>query len=230
MKPYRLFVFKDAVNLKGDLKLNQNEDVFEIEFKLEGRDGQKVYIWSDALTPGRTAMVLFSPINATLFVHYGYKEMCEALNVTHSEFLAFTGTIGFMQFDGTLTDEIFIKAFLPSEQTYLHSDTDNFADCLHVTKDCIHPIDWQYIPGFEASKAWIEDDLLKVELEYCPTPNPKEVCVLNYAGQIAELHPGAGIYVFRFVQGENMFVGEPYHRSKGRMINIEGLLRCSSLE
>ena len=230
MRPYRLFVFKDAVGFPGELKLNKAEDIFEIAFKPEEGEIQKVYVRPEAIGSGRTAMVLFSPLNGCLFAHYGYREMCEALNVTHSEFLSLTGTIGLMQLDGTLAGELFIKAFLPAGQFYLHSDTDNFADCLHVTKDCIHPLDWQYLPGFEALRAWVEDDKIKVELDYAPATTPLENFVLNYAGQTVELHPGKGIYVFSFVSGENMFVGEPYRRSKGRMIEVERLLRCGSLE
>lgn len=225
----RLFVFKDALSFKGELKLNIKDKFWEVILTPEGGDTYTILVNPDVLKAGRQAMVLFSPLNAGIFIHYGYKEMCEALNVTHSEFLKYTGTYGVMQLEGTISGEIFVKAFLPMGQSYLHSDTDNFADELHVTTDCIHPIDWNYVPTFDAIKGEVKDDKLYLDLSYCPPAIPLEEFVLNYAGQVIKLVPGDGIYVFDFVPGEDAYVGEPYHRNKGRMIDIERLLKCDKL-
>ena len=184
---------------------------------------KSVHINPELIADGNAAMVLFSPITNSLLVHYGYSCLCEAMNVTHSEFLDVASLYGFMQID-RYKNRVYIKVFLPRGQYSLESDTDDYSDNVYMTADAIHPVDWQYIPTFDLIDAAVTDKgKLLLRLGVCrPAVEEAEGNMhINYAGQTAELKDGEHTYEFTFVKGENAYIGYPYSRRKGRMLEVD---------
>lgn len=224
-----IFVFPNIMHIDGRIKLNTDKDIYELTYSqvIDNKTvNKKAYINPSVIVDGNVAMVLYSPITNSLIVHYGYSALCEAMNVTHSEFLKVTNLYGFMQLD-RYKDRVFIKVFLPHKQYSLDSDTDDYSDNAYLTADCIHPVDWQYIPTFDTISAKVnKNNKLLLSLGVC-SPAVKEAegnMYINYAGQVAKLKDGVCTYEFEFIKGENAYIGYPYSRRKGRMIEIGRLL------
>lgn len=216
-----LFVFPDIVNISGEISLNCKDGVYCLMYQY-GAETHTVHINPNLIADGNVAMVIYSPLNNSLFVHYGFSQLCESMNVTHSEFLKLACVNGLMQID-RYGKRLFIKVFLPKKQYSLYSDTDDYSDNAYLTADCCHPLDWQYIPTYELIDAKVEDEKLYLTLGVC-RPSVDEAMGnmhINYAGQCAELQDGEHTYVFHFVKKENAYVGYPYSRRKGRIIDIE---------
>ena len=223
-----LFPFADVVRLPGRIKLNSSDGNYSLTYT-EGDLRKTVTVNPRCLSDGNTAMVIYSPLNAELLVHYGFSALCEAMNVTHSEFLKLTQLHGLMQLD-RYGERLYIKVFLPQNQYVLDSDTDDYSSQLYLNADCIHPLDWQYIPTFGLLDARIYDDKLLLKLDVC-RPSVDEAMGnmhINYAGQTAELKQGVCTYIFTYVPGENAYVGYPHSRRKGRALEIDrAVLSCS---
>lgn len=222
LKKY-IFVFPDMVNINGRITLNCKDDIYNLKYNSESNTTNKeVYIDTQAISDGNVNMVLYSPINNTLLTHYGYSQICESMNVTHSEFLKLSALCGFMQID-RYKNSVFIKVFLPKGQYSLDSDTDDYSDNIYYTSDCIEPLDWQFIPTFDLIKADVNEGKLSLKLSVC-RPVLEEAngnMHINYAGQCLPIVDGEQEYIFNYVKGENAYIGYPYSRRKGRMIDIE---------
>lgn len=223
-----LFPFADVVRLPGRIKLDSSDGNYSLTY-VDGDLHQTVTINPHCLADGNTAMVIYSPINQQLLVHYGFSALCEAMNVTHSEFLKLTQLHGLMQLD-RYEDRLYIKVFLPKNQYVLDSDTDDYSDKLYLNADCIHPLDWQYVPTFDLLDARIDGDKLYLKLDVC-RPSVDEAMGnmhINYAGQTAELRQGVCTYIFTYVAGENAYIGYPHSRRRGRILEIDrAVLSCS---
>ena len=221
-----IFVFPDMVKAPGTIKLDRDGKDYVLTYVLaddEPRSYRSVHINPELIADGVAAMVLYSPVNDKLLVHYGYSCLCEAMNLTHSEFLEVASLYGFMQLD-RYKNRVYIKVFLPKGQYSLESDTDVYSDNVYMMADCVHPIDWQYIPTFDLVDAAVTDKgKLLLRLGVCrPAVEEAEGNMhINYAGQTAELVEGEHTYEFTFVKGENAYVGYPHSRRKGRMLEID---------
>lgn len=243
-----LFVFTDMGSCNGRLKLNSTKDgIYHLYFdKMAQNDNGDATAAADAtgvenagatgavllsrdvfidpryIADGNVAMAMYLPLTDELIVHYGYSQLCESMNMTHSEFLSITNNCGLMQLD-RYKNKVFIKVFLPKGQYSLDSDTDDYSDNAYLTADCCLPLDWQYIPTYDLINAKIEDNKLYLTLGVC-RPVMREAqgnMHINYAGQCVDIIDGERTYVFDFVKGENAYIGYPYSRRKGRMIDIE---------
>lgn len=220
-----VFVFTDMVNAEGRISLDRDgsDDRYTLAYSFDGTV-KTVHIDLSTIKDGNAAMVLYSPIVNSLIVHYGYSALCEAMNVTHSEFLKVASLYGFMQMD-RYGNRVFIKVFLPKGQFCLDSDTDDYSDNAYLTADCVHPLDWQYIPTYDLVSVTVDEGdkpQLHMTLRVC-RPAVEEAMgnmYINYAGQCQELHDGVNHINFRFVKGENAYIGYPYSRHKGRMIEV----------
>lgn len=223
-----LFPFADVVKLPGRIKLNSTDGNNSLTYEECGLR-KTVTINPHCLADGNTAMVIYSPLNQQLLVHYGFSALCEAMDATPSEFFKLTQLHGLMQLD-RYGDRLYIKVFLPQNQYVLDSDTDDYSNKLYLNADCIHPLDWQYIPTFDLLNAEIYEDKLILKLDVC-RPSVEEALGnmhINYAGQTAELRQGAHDYVFTYVPGENAYIGYPHSRRKGRILEIDrAVLSCS---
>lgn len=223
-----LFPFADVVELPGRVKLDKSGEVYKLSY-IEGDFKKSVAINTNCIANGNVAMVIYSPLNQKLLVHYGFSALCEAMDVTHSEFLKLTQLHGLMQLD-RYGDTIYIKVFLPKGQYCLDSDTNSYANKLYLNADCIHPLDWQYMPTFDLLDAKIDNGKLILELNTCrPSVDAAAGNMhINYAGQCLELRQGQSKYEFVYVPGENAYVGYPYSRRKGRVLEIDrAVLSCS---
>lgn len=217
-----VFVFPDMVGVQGRISLNRDGDVYALRYTQNDNFVREVFIDTEVISDGNVAMVMFCPITGDLIVHYGFSQICESLNMTHSEFLKTVSIFGFMQLD-RYKDRVFCKVFLPKGQYSLDSGTDDYSDNAYMTADCIHPLDWQYVPTYDLVDAKVEDGRLKLTLGVC-RPAVSEAMGnmhINYAGQCAELVDGECTYEFKHVKGENAYIGYPYSRRKGRMIDVE---------
>lgn len=209
----------------GRIKLNTDGKELVLTYAIlddEPASHKTVRINPELIMDGNVAMVLFSPVTNALIVHYGYSALCEAMNVTHSEFLKVTSLYGFMQLD-RYKNRVFIKVFLPKEQYSLDSDTDDYSDNAYLTADCVHPLDWQYMPTYDFSARLDDKGMLEIDLNVCK-PAVEEAegnMFLNYAGQTFELHDGHNYIKCYYLKGENAYVGYPHTRHKGRMIEID---------
>lgn len=223
-----LFPFADVVELPGRVKLDKSGEIYKLSY-IEGDLKKSVAINTNCITNGNVAMVIYSPLNQKLLVHYGFSALCEAMDVTHSEFLKLTQLHGLMQLD-RYDGRLYIKVFLPQNQYVLDSDTDDYSDKLYLDADCIHPLDWQYMPTFDLMDAKIDNGKLILELDTCrPSVDAAAGNMhINYAGQCLELRQGESRYEFVYVPGENAYIGYPYSRRKGRILEIDrAVLSCS---
>lgn len=221
-----LFVFPDMMNAPGRIKLNTEGKEYVLTYTImddEPASHKTVRINPELITDGNVAMVLFSPVTNSLIVHYGYSALCEAMNVTHSEFLNVASLYGFMQLD-RYKNRVFIKVFLPKGQFSLDSDTDDYADNSYMTADCVHPLDWQYMPTYSELAANVDDEgMLEMHLDVC-RPALEEAegnMYLNYAGQTFKLHDGHNFIKCCYLKGENAYIGYPHTRYKGRMVEVD---------
>lgn len=209
-----IFPFADVVELPGRVKLDKSGEVYKLSY-IEGDFKKSVAINTNCIANGNVAMVIYSPLNQKLLVHYGFSALCEAMDVTHSEFLKLTQLHGLMQLD-RYGDTIYIKVFLPKGQYCLDSDTNSYANKLYLNADCIHPLDWQYMPTFDLLDAKIDNGKLILELNTCRP----SVDAAN-----GNMHIN---YEFVYVPGENAYIGYPYSRRKGRVLEIDrAVLSCS---
>lgn len=221
-----IFVFPDMMNIVGTVKLDTYGREMTLTYTVmddEPASCKKVVINPELIKDGSTAAVLYSPITNSLIVHYGYSALCEAMNVTHSEFLKVAGLYCFMQLD-RYKNKVFIKVILPKEQFSLESDTDDYSDNVYMTADCVHPLDWQYVPTFDLVDAKINDKgKLLLTLGVCrPAVEEAEGNMhINYAGQVLPLKDGVHTYELYFLKGENAYIGYPNSRRKGRMLEVD---------
>lgn len=213
-----LFVFANSVSIDGRLCINIDEKgIVEIIY-----NDKSCYVDTSVLNNWSTTCVLFNQLNDSLFTVYNYHEMCKLQNLTHSEMLKMACVNCFMQIDKK-NGKLFSKIFLPYNQFTLESDKNDFSENLYLTKDFIHPLDWQYMWTFELLKLEKADDLLNGTIDIAPSCLGGTLFI-NYAGQIQQILPGENQFSFKFVKGENLFLGEPYARYKGQMIEVEKAL------
>lgn len=221
-----IFVFPDTVKAPGFVKLDRGDKDYVLTYALlddEPRSYKSVHVNPELIADGAVAMVLYSPVTNKLLVHYGYSCLCEAMDVTHSEFLEVANLYGFMQLD-RYKNRVYIKVFLPRGQYSLESDTDDYSDNVYMTADAIHPVDWQYIPTFDLVDAAVTDEgklLLRLGVCRPAVDEAGDNMHINYAGQVAELKDGEHTYEFTFVKGENAYIGYPHSRRKGRMLEVD---------
>lgn len=225
-----LFCFKDTIDLQNStIEFNiLEENVWELKLKISNKV-KKVYIYPNVvLHVGRCLMVLYSPLTGELFTHYGYNEVCQTAGMSHSQMLKTAHVHGLMQVSRVNDDTCFVKAFLPKGQMVLNSTTNDWSDRLHVTSDCINPIDWQYSPTFDVINGHLCEDnntkakYLKLEVALCDASN--DDIYITYAGQYIKLEKGSNLVIFDYVPGENAFIGLPFNRQISRMIEIDKVL------
>lgn len=226
-----LFVFPDVVKIDGNITLNEQDGIYCLVYQ-HGAETHSVHINPNLIAEGNVAMVIYSPLNNNVFVHYGFSQLCEGMNVTHSEFLTMTCVNGLMQID-RYGKRLFIKVFLPKKQYSLDSDTDDYSNNCYLTADCCHPLDWQYMPTYDLVGAEVSEGKLYITLAVCKPVADEAMgnMHINYAGQCLDLREGTNVYTFEFVEGEEAYIGYPYSRRKGRKIDIEmAVALCTNLE
>lgn len=218
-----LFIFPDMVNVSGRIKLNREGEDYVLRYSAsDAAPVKEVRINPEYIADGNVAMVIYIPLNNNMIVHYGYSQLCEGMNVTHSEFLDLASLYGFMQFD-RYKERVFAKVFLPRGQFSLDSDTDDYSGNAYLTADCVNPLDWQYMPTYDLIEAKVEDEKLFLTLGVCrpAVDEAEDRMYINYAGQCVKLLDGEHTYEFGYIKGENAFIGYPYSRRKGQIIDIE---------
>ena len=222
----KVFVFKEALNLEGELTINEHDNIITIKFKLPDGVIKSVDVLTSYLV-GKTVMVIYSPVIDNLIVHYDWHEICTVMGISHSDLLKVANCYGIVQIDGVRMDKedvLYTKVFLPIGQFQLLSDNDDYIGNLYYTTDCIHPLDWQFTPTFQAVKAYLENDKLHLTLELAKPITDNEVWI-NYCGQYYQLQNGINELVLDYVYGENAYIGNKHTRYKGRELVIEKALR-----
>ena len=222
----KVFVFREALNLEGEITLNTHDNIMTLKIKLPDNTIKSVDILTSHLV-GRTVMVIYSPMIDDLIVHYDWHEICTVMGITHSELLKISNCFGIMQIDGIRMDKedvLLTKVFLPYKQFKLLNDNDDYIDNLYYTIDCVNPIDWQFTPTFQAVKAYVENNKLHLTLELAKPITDNEVWI-NYCGQYYKLENGINELVLDYVYGENAYIGNKHTRYKGRELIIEKALR-----
>ncbi len=171
---------------------------------------------------GSSAMVLYK--NRELYTLYNFREILQVMNMTPKEFLSSLGISGFLQADKD-GDDLFVKTFLPQGQETLDSDTDDFSGVCHMTADMIHPLDWAYSWTFEFCKAELKGDELILTMLIEKSAFKKRAIHVTHGGQTCRAKTGEPcVYRFRYVPGEDVYLGEPRNRYKGRAIDLGRLL------
>lgn len=216
-----LYVFPDAVRRAGNEKIKLNTDGKKLVFFY---NDDRVIIDTEALREGSSTLVLHNYLTKNTYALYNFREICQALDMTTREFLCTICQPGYMQIDKCEGD-LFIKVFLPEGELQLDSDTDDFSLCRHLTKDMIHPLDWKYSWTLDEVEGRLEGDTLYLTLAVTKSAFWKREVYISHAGQTEKVRPGMNTYAFKYVEGEDAYLGEPCCRYKGRAIDLARLLR-----
>lgn len=216
-----LFVFyrnsKGSTFVINDLKLNIINTTYELYYK-----DSKVTIDCEVLRNHSSTMVLIDNLQSQLFTVYNWKEIAEIFNTTNSNLLNVFNQPSVMQID-KCNDTIFSKVFLPDNQLTLKSDTSDFSTNVYYTIDFIHPLDWQYHTTFDAVKLEHIGDRLIGELCIAKGILEEEMFI-NYAGQSIPITNGMMKIDFKFVPGNNLYLGSLSAQYQGRCLEVEKCL------
>ncbi len=209
------YVFKDAVNAAGGLSVTEpKEGLIKVAFT-----DKEAYIRTSSIPAGGTAVVIFNPLTLDMFTLYNFGEIAQVMGLTHSEVLRTCGVCCFMQADRVADGRLFVKTFLPKGQLHL----DGYAEALHITRDCVHPIDWHYQPTLDAIRAELKGQELSIACVVCK--QEKDDVFINYAGQAVKAKGGELMQLlFNYVPGENLYIGPQHSRCKGAMVDVGRLL------
>lgn len=219
-----LYVFPNAVRRAGKERIKLNTDGSKLIFFY---NEDKVVIDTAVLREGSSTLILHNYITGNTYPLYNFREITQAMDMTSSEFINTICQPSYMQIDKCAGD-LFIKVFLPEGDTFLESDTDDFSLCRHLTKDMIHPLDWKYSWTLDEVEGRLEGEKLYLTLAVSKSDFWKRDVYISHAGQAAKVMPGRNTYAFKYVEGENAYLGEPCCRYKGRAIDLDRLLRRHS--
>ena len=216
-----LFIFPDAVNRNGKgetIKLNVVDGSF---YFYHGEDF--VCVDTTLLRDGSSSMVVLNTLTDKLYVLYNFRELLEVLDMTPSEMLSTLAQKGFMQIDKS-GGKLYVKVFLLAGDYELESDTTDFSKYKHCTADFIHPLDYQYSWTIHQVKGRLEGECL--HLSFCMDRSDFWVnpVYISHAGQTQEVHQGQNTVRFKYNPTEQVYLGNPNCRYKGRAIDLARLL------
>lgn len=219
-----LFVFDDAVRkhyMDEAIKLNIYDDHILHFYHNE----TKLIIDTDLLRDGSSTMLLYNPATDKTYVLYDFREILEVLNMTPKEMLSSLNQVGFMQID-KCNNDTFIKVFLLNGETELSSDTHNFASYKHYTTDYIHPLDWKYSWTIHHASAIYDESESKITIEFDMKRSEfwTRDIYISHAGQTQKIKEGHNKVVFTYIETEDVYLGNPNCRYKGRALDITRLL------
>lgn len=200
------------------IKLNIEGSVFHFY-----HGGNELIIDTALLRDGSSTMVMGSTITGKDYVLYNFRELLEVLDMTPSELLSTLAQRGFMQID-TCAGDLYVKVFLPEGEAELRSDTTNFAEYRHETKDRIHPLDWQYSWTLRDLKAQLTNGKLTLAFTLQKSDFWTRPLFISHGGQTQELREGRNEVTFTYIPTEAAYVGNPNCRYKGRAIDLQRLL------
>lgn len=218
------YIFPNSVNRIHEderIKVNITDGVITF-FHFDGQKEQIAEVNTALLRDGSSTMVLNSPMGST-FVLYNFREIVQVMDTTPSEFLSAMQVRGFMQID-KCGGEVYIKTFLLAGDNELASDTRDFSYCTHCIKDFIHPLDWAFSWTLRKLDAKLEGSKLVMQMELCQSGFWQRDVYASHAGQTIRLAPGMNTIEFVFCPSENVYLGEPNCRYKGRAIEVRKLL------
>lgn len=204
--------YKDSI-----LKFNITDNKIDINF-----ENYKIYIDPSVLRNGSSTLVLYNPVQKELYTLFNFKQLLEVLNMTPSELLERLVQFGIMQID-KCNDNYFIKLFSPTYN--LQSDTHDITKYTFLTKDAIHPIDWKYSWITNTLDAKLIDGYLYVDLELEQSEFWTNEIYASHGGQPLKLNKGINHLRFKYIQSEDIYIGNMNCRYKGRRIEVVKLLK-----
>ncbi len=221
-----LYVFPDAVSaVGGDDRLKLDIEKSRVTLALTaGERTLSVRADASAMRDGSCAMVVYSAFTGELYTLYDFRELLEVFGMAPSEFLRAFALRGYLQVDAC-GGGAFVKAFLPAGQRTLESSTHDLSALCHFTADMIHPLDWKYRWELKHAAAEVMNGILTVTLEIARSDFWTRDVYLSHGGQAAKVDPdGTHTYTFKYVPGEDAYLGEPNCRYRGRAIQLGRLL------
>lgn len=216
-----LFIFPNAMPRRSeddDIKLNIEGSVFHFF-----HGGEELIIDTALLRDGSSTMVMSNAITRKDYVLYNFRELLEVLDMTPSEMLSTLSQRGFMQID-TCAGDLYVKVFLPEGEAELLSDTTDFSEYRHETKDSIHPLDWRYSWTLRDLTAKLDGERLTLTFTLDRSDFWTRPLFVSHGGQTQELYEGRNEVTFTYIPTENAYVGNPNCRYKGRSIELKRLL------
>lgn len=216
-----LYIFPNAMPRRSaddDIKLNIEGSVFHFF-----HGGEELVIDTELLRDGSSTMVMNNTITGKCYVLYNFRELLEVLDMTPSEMLVTLSQRGFMQIDKCGGD-LYVKAFLPEGEPELLSDTTDFSEYRHETKDMIHPLDWRYSWTLRDLAARLSGGKITLSFTLSQSDFWTRPLFVSHGGQTAEIFEGENEVTFTYIPTEAAYVGNPNCRYKGRAIDLARLI------
>lgn len=220
------YIFPNAVRRKNEsehLKLNVEDKRLHLYY-VHDDIIEHVIVDTDVLADGSSTMVLHNNITSNTYAMYNFRELLQVFDMIPSEFMQSMNQRGFMQIDKS-GGEVFIKMFLLDGDNELDSDTNDFSALSHCTKDCIHPLDWSYSWTLRDVHGWLWQDELIMQFGLMQSDFWQQEIYCSHGGQAVKLHPGRNEVRFKYNETENVYLGTPNCRYKGRAIDVRRLLQ-----
>lgn len=219
------YIFPNAVRRKESgerVKLNVENNRFHF-YHTHDNTTKHIIVDTELLADGSSTMVLHNNITGDTYALYNFRELLQVLDMTPSEFMQVLNQRGFMQIDKS-GGEVFVKLFLLDGDNELASDTDDFSALSHCTKDYIHPLDWQYSWTLHEVHGSLCNDELILQMKLQQSDFWQQDIYCSHGGQAVKLHPGVNEVRFKYNESENVYLGAPNCRYKGRAIDVQRLL------
>ena len=215
-----IFVFASR-NSGTSMKVNIIGTRYDIMY-----NGQETSVNCSVLRDGSSTVVMYNPLQNTLYPIYNFREILQVINLPASEFSNRVQMPCVMQIDKS-DGNVFVKISIPRSMRHLDSDTTDFSQYEVRPVDQVHELDLQFSWQLQGTCAHFdsEDEAYFIVNTYLNRSSFwKEPVYLNYAGQSKLLDSGENIIRFKYVPHNELFAGARDCRYPGRIIYLESIL------
>ena len=164
-----------------------------------------------------TTSIVYNVVTEEMYTLYGYREILQATGLRPKDFHTLYKIQGMVQVDRGVNGFL-IKCFLLPDSKVVVSGLSrleyrNYIDMYEIDRDYSwNLLDFSYK---------IEDIYLIIEIKIDMSEFWNQTLFANYAGQSVQLYNGSNKCKFKFVNGEDVFIGKKNSRYCGRRIRIE---------
>lgn len=213
----KIFPFLNSgAKLTKNIKLNRDGNLLTLFV-----EDSVLEVDLDNIRDGSSSLVTYKVEDKVLLPLYNFRELCQIFNCTAREFNKIFHTYGVMQID-KCNNDYFIKVFLPYNQTTLESDTDDYSELSFLNLEEINQLDLQFSYYLEYLKLTKEEDYINISFNFKQGSSFWNRPVhINYAGLSEPLKHGENKFKFKYLEGNDIYIGEPYSSYKGRIIPVK---------
>ena len=214
-----IFVFA-SWNSGTSMKVNIIGTRYDITYS-----GQETSVDCSVLRDGSSTVVMYNPLQNTLYPIYNFREILQVINLPASEFSNRVQMPCVMQIDKS-DGNVFVKISIPRGMRHLDSDTTDFSQYEVRPVDQVHELDLQFSWQLQGTRASYNEEKSEIIVQTYLNRSSfwKEPIYLNYAGQSQLLESGENIVRFKYVPHNDFFAGARDCRYPGRIIHLKNIL------